>query len=48
MDKIPEAGYKIIGLNIAGYNRSSLIRNISLPLKLVQKLFPGNSNIKGI
>src|ERR1700704_3987436 len=36
MDKIPEAGYKIIGLNIAGYNRSSLIRNISLPLKLVR------------
>src|SRR6476469_3961998 len=29
MDKIPEAGYRIIGLTIAGYNRSSLIRNIS-------------------
>lgn len=39
MDKIPEAGYKIIGLTIAGYNRSSLIRNISLPLKLVQSFF---------
>lgn len=36
MEKIPEAGYKIIGLTIAGYNRSSLIQNISLPLKLVQ------------
>ena len=36
MEKIPEAGYKIIGLTIAGYNRSSLIRNISLPLKLAQ------------
>jgi len=39
MDKIPEAGYKIIGLTIAGYNRSSLIRNITLPLKLVQSFF---------
>jgi UDP-N-acetylglucosamine--N-acetylmuramyl-(pentapeptide) pyrophosphoryl-undecaprenol N-acetylglucosamine transferase len=39
MDKIPEAGYKIIGLTIAGYNRSSLIRNMSLPLKLVQSFF---------
>ena len=39
MDKIPEAGYKIIGLTIAGYNRSSLIRNISLPLKLLQSFF---------
>ncbi len=39
MDKIPEAGYKIIGLTIAGYNRSSLIRNITLPLKLVRSFF---------
>jgi UDP-N-acetylglucosamine--N-acetylmuramyl-(pentapeptide) pyrophosphoryl-undecaprenol N-acetylglucosamine transferase len=39
MDKIPEAGYKIIGLTIAGYNRSSLIRNIALPLKLLQSFF---------
>lgn len=39
MDKIPEAGYKIIGLTIAGYNRSSLIRNITLPLKLAQSFF---------
>jgi len=36
MDKIPEAGYKIIGLTIAGYNRSSLIKNISLPFKLAR------------
>ena len=36
MDKIPEAGYKITGLDIAGYNRSSLIKNISLPYKLLQ------------
>src|SRR5487761_1927400 len=36
MDKIPEAGYKIIGLTIAGYNRSSLIKNITLPVKLAQ------------
>jgi UDP-N-acetylglucosamine--N-acetylmuramyl-(pentapeptide) pyrophosphoryl-undecaprenol N-acetylglucosamine transferase len=35
MEKIPAAGYKIIGLDIAGYNRSSLIKNISLPVKLV-------------
>ena len=36
MDKIPAAGYKIEGLDIAGYNRSSLIKNIGLPLKLVK------------
>ena len=39
MDKIPEAGYKIIGLTIAGYNRSSLIKNISLPFKLAKSFF---------
>jgi UDP-N-acetylglucosamine--N-acetylmuramyl-(pentapeptide) pyrophosphoryl-undecaprenol N-acetylglucosamine transferase len=39
MEKIPEAGYRIIGIDIAGYNRSSLIRNIALPYKLVQSFF---------
>mgnify|MGYP001599991887 CR=1 FL=1 len=36
MEKIPAAGYKIIGLDIAGYNRSSLIKNVALPIKMVQ------------
>ncbi|MEO6219684.1 MAG: undecaprenyldiphospho-muramoylpentapeptide beta-N-acetylglucosaminyltransferase [Ginsengibacter sp.] len=39
MDKIPEAGYKIIGLTISGYDRSSLIKNLALPLKLVKSFF---------
>jgi len=39
MDKIPEAGFEIKGIDIAGYNRSSLIKNISLPYKLVQSFF---------
>jgi len=36
MEKVPQAGYNIEGLDIAGFNRSSLIKNISLPLKLVK------------
>jgi len=36
MEKIPAAGYKIEGLDIAGYNRSSLIKNIGLPFKLIK------------
>lgn len=36
MEKIPEAGYPIAGIDIAGYNRSSLIKNISLPYKLLK------------
>ncbi|WP_008588413.1 undecaprenyldiphospho-muramoylpentapeptide beta-N-acetylglucosaminyltransferase [Niabella soli] len=36
MEKVPQAGYKIEGLDIAGFNRSSLIKNISLPVKLIK------------
>lgn len=36
MEKVPQAGYKIEGIDIAGFNRSSLIKNFSLPLKLVK------------
>jgi UDP-N-acetylglucosamine--N-acetylmuramyl-(pentapeptide) pyrophosphoryl-undecaprenol N-acetylglucosamine transferase len=46
MDKIPEAGYKVVGLTIAGYNRSSLIRNISLPVKLLRSFFQVTAILK--
>lgn len=36
MEKVPQAGYKIWGLDIVGFNRSSLIKNISLPYKLLK------------
>lgn len=36
MEKIPQAGFKIIGLDIAGFNRSSLIKNIGLPFKMIK------------
>jgi UDP-N-acetylglucosamine--N-acetylmuramyl-(pentapeptide) pyrophosphoryl-undecaprenol N-acetylglucosamine transferase len=39
MEKVPEAGYKIEGIDIAGFNRSSLIKNIGLPYKLIKSLF---------
>lgn len=39
MEKVPQAGYKIEGLDIAGYNRSSLIKNISLPFKIIKSFF---------
>lgn len=34
MEKVPQAGYKIEALEISGFNRSSLIKNIGLPFKL--------------
>ncbi len=39
MEKVPEAGYKIQGLTISGFNRSSLIKNIWLPFKLIKSFF---------
>jgi UDP-N-acetylglucosamine--N-acetylmuramyl-(pentapeptide) pyrophosphoryl-undecaprenol N-acetylglucosamine transferase len=36
MEKVPQAGYSIEGLDIAGFNRSSLIKNIGLPIKLIK------------
>jgi UDP-N-acetylglucosamine--N-acetylmuramyl-(pentapeptide) pyrophosphoryl-undecaprenol N-acetylglucosamine transferase len=39
MEKVPQAGYRIEGIPIAGFNRSSLIKNIGLPFKLVKSFF---------
>ena len=39
MEKIPQAGYQIIGIDIAGFNRSSLIKNIALPYKLLKSFW---------
>ncbi len=36
MEKVPQAGFEIKGLDISGFNRSSLIRNMGLPFKLVK------------
>ena len=39
MEKVPQAGYTIVGLDIAGFNRSSLIKNIGLPWKLLKSFW---------
>lgn len=36
MEKVPQAGYEIKGIDIIGFNRSSLIKNIGLPFKLIR------------
>lgn len=46
MEKVPKAGYTIKGLDIAGFNRSSLIKNIGLPFKLVKSFFQVRSIFK--
>jgi UDP-N-acetylglucosamine--N-acetylmuramyl-(pentapeptide) pyrophosphoryl-undecaprenol N-acetylglucosamine transferase len=44
MEKVPQAGYDIKGLDIAGFNRSSLIKNVGLPFKLLKSFL----QVKGI
>ena len=46
MEKVPQAGYNIKGLDIAGFNRSSLIKNISLPFKLIKSFLQVRTIVK--
>ncbi len=47
MDKVPQAGYEIRGLTIAGFNRSSLIKNMSLPFKLLNSFYQVSLIMRG-
>jgi UDP-N-acetylglucosamine--N-acetylmuramyl-(pentapeptide) pyrophosphoryl-undecaprenol N-acetylglucosamine transferase len=38
MEKVPAAGYKIIGLNISGIQRGSIAKNLTLPFKMLGSL----------
>ena len=46
MDKVPAAGYKIIGLDIQGFQRKALWKNILLPVKILKSLWKARSVIK--
>ncbi len=38
MEKVPAAGYQIVGLNISGIQRGSLLKNLGLPFKVVSSV----------
>ena len=44
MEKVPNAGYKIIGLWISGLHRRLDIRNILFPFKLIHSFFKAKKN----
>ncbi len=46
MEKVPQAGYEIKGLNIAGFQRGSIVKNLTLPFKLVGSLLSANSIVR--
>ena len=46
MEKVPAAGYKILGLDIQGFQRGSLLKNILLPFKLLSSVLKAREIIK--
>ena len=46
MEKVPQAGYKIEGLNITGIQRSLSPKNLSWPYKLLASLFRADRIVK--
>ncbi len=46
MEKVPQSGYKIEGLNIAGFDRGNLLKNVGLPLKVISSLAKARKIIK--
>jgi UDP-N-acetylglucosamine--N-acetylmuramyl-(pentapeptide) pyrophosphoryl-undecaprenol N-acetylglucosamine transferase len=46
MEKVPQEGFNIKGINIAGFNRSNMLKNIGLPFKLVSSFFAVRSIFK--
>ena len=46
MEKVPQSGFKIEGLNIAGFDRGNLLKNIGLPFKIISSLMKAKKIIK--
>ncbi|PQA91292.1 undecaprenyldiphospho-muramoylpentapeptide beta-N-acetylglucosaminyltransferase [Chryseobacterium piscicola] len=46
MEKVPQAGYKIEGIDIAGINRGNILSNLGLPFKILKSLSKSKRIIK--
>ncbi|WP_449388817.1 undecaprenyldiphospho-muramoylpentapeptide beta-N-acetylglucosaminyltransferase [Chryseobacterium lineare] len=46
MEKVPQAGYKIQGIDIAGINRGNILSNLGLPFKILKSLSKSKKIIK--
>ena len=46
MEKVPQAGFRIEGLNIAGFDRGNLLKNLSLPFKILSSFAKAKKLIK--
>lgn len=48
MEKVPKEGYQIIGLDIAGFNRNALWKNIFLPFKLLKSFIQAGNILRSM
>ncbi|PJJ64612.1 undecaprenyldiphospho-muramoylpentapeptide beta-N-acetylglucosaminyltransferase [Chryseobacterium geocarposphaerae] len=46
MEKVPQAGYKIEGIDIAGIDRGNMLSNLGLPFKILKSLSKSKKIIK--
>lgn len=46
MEKVPQSGYKIEGLNIAGFDRGNLLSNFKLPFKVIGSILKARNLVK--
>ncbi len=46
MEKVPKEGFEIVGLDIVGFNRANIFKNILLPFKLLKSRMQANAILK--
>jgi UDP-N-acetylglucosamine--N-acetylmuramyl-(pentapeptide) pyrophosphoryl-undecaprenol N-acetylglucosamine transferase len=46
MERVPAAGYEIVGLDIRGIQRGSILKNLALPFKLIGSIIKARKIIK--
>lgn len=46
MEKVPQEGFEIVGLDIAGFNRSNMLKNLSLPYKVIKSWMQARTILK--
>ncbi len=46
MEKVPDAGYEIVGLPVAGFQRKLTLKNLSFPFKLINSLSKARKVVK--
>ncbi|MDX9751985.1 MAG: glycosyltransferase, partial [Flavobacteriales bacterium] len=46
MQKVPAAGYRIVGLPVRGFQRGSLLKNIGLPWRLLRSMLKARKLVR--